>query len=142
MDPEAFATALACIYGPARAAGAPDDFTVHLYNGDPDLGGVEISDETEVDDGMGGTEFVPNGYAAASLDSDDFTADDVGMTAPVQYADALEEWEEATHARLKDTVTGFWWNAVPLAGPVIVSEAGPVEPAYFTIFFADSITEE
>lgn len=141
MDPEALAIALRCIYGPDRATIAPDSFTVHLFNADPDLGGTEIANTTEVDDGLGGTEFVANGYAAPTVDSDDFAADDVGITVPVQYADATEEWEEATHAQLKDVASGFWWNAVPLSLP-INAEAGPIPLAFFTIFFADSITEE
>lgn len=141
-DPEARAQAIACIYGPARAAGAPDSFLIRLFDRHPDDGGVELSDETEVDDGIGGTEFVPNGYAAPTVDNDDFAADDVGMSATATFAAPLEAYsDEATYWLAEDPVTTYRWNVQPLLEPLNVGSAGDSFTVKLTVFFDDNVEE-
>ncbi|HJR88834.1 MAG TPA: hypothetical protein VJ782_01575 [Aeromicrobium sp.] len=143
ISPDARLRALRCTLGPDRAAIAPASFTAHLFTGDPMSSGVEIADETEVDDGLGGTVFVPNGYAPVVVDSDDFAATaDFGMTVSVQFPDSLEAYPaEVTHWALFDPVAEEWWDSGPLFEPEQVTGAGSWSPIAVTVFYDDDVEE-
>lgn len=130
-------TALLCIYGPGRSALAPANYTVHLFDAHPDLGGTEIA--TTTDEGAGP---VANGYAAAAIASDDFVADDIGVSQLASFGEPSAAWPASvTHFALKDTATGEWWNAHKLRNPLDVTAAGGgAVQINLTIYFADSIT--
>lgn len=94
LSPEARTIALGCIVGTGRATAAPDSYTVHLFNGDPLLEGVELSTTTETDDDV----FEANGYAPATVSADDFTFDgevatvSAGFTPTLAYSDSASHW--------------------------------------------------
>lgn len=135
-------------YGATKGPNAAPSHLVALFAGDPGNGGVEIADTTEVDDGAGGTTFVANGYARASITNDGTTwaaaADGLKSTnAPVQFPAALAEYPATiTHAALfaPDGVT--MWDYSPTADPIDVTAAGNGPAVALTVFYADSITEE
>jgi hypothetical protein len=128
-------------YGDSRGAKAPTSHEVALFVGDPQLGGTEMADTTEVDDGAGGTTTVANGYARVTIaNTSTVWADaDGGLKQTVDevaFADATAEWpDEATHGALIDPVTGDVGDAWPLSAPISVTEAGPVPPVRPQVFY-------
>ena len=125
LDAASRTVALGCIVGPDRATIAPDTFDVSLFIGDPSLDGVEVADTTEVDDGLGGTEFVANGYAPGVADSDDFTFDGEIATVLVTFPAPTAEYPETvTHWLMKAGVDR--WFAGELLEPLDVT--GPGDP--------------
>lgn len=132
-------------YGPTRGPNSPDNFTVHLFAGDPTTpDGVELSDESEVDDGVGGTMTVPNGYAPAAMSNDDWAPADGGikLSDPNPVFDApLEEWETATHWAIKDPVTGLWWDSAPLTAELDVTGPGSPVAVQLAVFYDDNLDD-
>lgn len=147
-DPAARNASLDNDYGATHGPNAPDDFEVALFLGDPLLGGIEVPDETEVDDGSGGTVLVPNGYARGTVANDASwapAADEMKSTAaPVQLPDVLAEYPDTvTHWALFDAADSTtMWDFGRLAAPLDVRSAGPGPAVTPTVFYADSITEE
>lgn len=119
MDIAAWNTLLDCVYGPARAAGAPDSFEVMLLaTEDPSS---EIPGTTDVDEVP-----VVNGYEPGTLNNDDWLASDGGVKTsfPVDVGTPTEAWETARFVALRDPATATVWNVRPLAEPLTVTGAG------------------
>lgn len=138
MDVEAQQAFLDNNYGTTAGPHAPDGFEVACFFGDPILDGVEIDDETEVDDGLGGTEMVPNGYERFACDQADFLdTDEFGVKTTVTLTGAvpLEAWETITHLQLFDPVTGKKWGRSRLAKPREITGAGDAPTFVIEIFF-------
>lgn len=118
MDVAAWNTLLDCVYGPARATGAPDSFEVALLaTSDP---ASEISATTEVDDVE-----VANGYARPTLDNDDWLPSDGSVktsTYAPNFGTPTEAWETVRFWALIDD--GTVWNVCPLTEPLVVTGAG------------------
>lgn len=134
LDATARATALACIVGPTRAVGAPDSYTVHLFDGDPAGDGAEIADTT--DEGAGP---VPNGYAAGTVDADDFTLDGEVATAWASMPATLASYPaDVTHVVLRSG--GLDWFAAPLFEALTVTGPGDAYLLGVHLFF-DSFVE-
>lgn len=133
-------------YGPNRGPNAPDDLIVHLFAGDPTGDGVEVPDESEVDDGDGGTEMVPNGYAPAAMSNDDWAPATGGikMTDPDPvFPESLEEWPvTVTHWAVEDPVTGLWWDSAPLTQPLDVTGAGSTISVKLAVFYDNNLDDD
>lgn len=128
-------------YGPTRGANSPDEFEVALFSGDPENGGLEISDETEIDLPGGGIDVVANGYARAVLDNDDWDPAAGGIkSAEVTFAAPTQAWETITHWGLYDPVEGVWWDCAPFAEPLDVTGAGPAVDVTLSVFY-DNLPE-
>lgn len=130
MDPVAWNTLLDCVYGPGRAASAPDAFEVALLaTSDPDS---EISTTTEVDEVE-----VANGYARPTLDNDDWLAADE-QTKASSYAPAfgtpVQAWETFRFFALIDPATDAVWNVCPLDEAVTIT--GPGSPVAVQLVIA------
>lgn len=117
MDVSARNICLRCVFGDSKAAIAPATWSVHLFDNDPGLGGVEVS---------GG------GYAAKSVANTtaNFPTPTLGhiITAPLSYGTATGAWARiGRYAVLKDTVggTGLYY-ARPLLEDIVVTVAGQV----------------
>lgn len=114
--------------GTGRAAGTPDSYDLELWAGDPrDDGSLEVS---------GG------GYAAQTVDADDWGPADGGQTSTtafVQFPDATAEYSDtATHYVLRDTTTDEVAFCAPLGEPLDVTGAGDGPGIRPTVFFADA----
>lgn len=132
-DPTARATALACIVGPTRAAGAPDSYTVHLFDGDPTVDGAEIADTTDLGAGP-----VANGYVPGTLDADDFTFDGEVATGWADMPASLVAYPEtATHFLLRSG--GLDWFAAPLLEPLDVTGASDPYTLGCSLFFDSAV---
>jgi hypothetical protein len=120
MDAAAWNTLLDCVYGPGRAAGAPDSFEVALLaTEDP---ASEISTTTEVD----GVPIV-NGYGRPTISNDDWLPAD-GQVKTSAYAPDFgtpaEGWETFRFFALIDPVTSAVWNICPLDEPTTITGPG------------------
>jgi hypothetical protein len=133
-------------YGPDRGPSAPDDLLVHLFMGDPEGDGVEVPDESEVDDGAGGTVLVPNGYAPAAMSNDDWApaAGGIKSTDPDPVFPApLEEYPgTVTHWALEDPVTGLWWDSAPLSQPLDVTGPGSPIAVRLAVFYDNNLDDD
>ena len=137
LDPSARLKSLQNDYGTTRGPNSPAAYTLHLYVGDPEMGGTEMPTTTTLEDDT----VVANGYVAPMVQSNSFAPDDIGMTATVPLPDALAEWPDAaTHWLLRDATTGEGWDYAPLSEPLSVTAAGPVQPLDVTVFYDDDIT--
>lgn len=151
MDTAAQNKSLDNDYGTTHGPNSPTSFLLALYVGDPENGGVELANQTEVDvvDASGvvtGTQLLPNGYAPAAVAHADFAAATAGVkatTAPVQFADATQEWPDTvTHWQLVDAGDGTRWDAGLLAEDgLTVTGAGPGPTVAVSIFYADAVDE-
>jgi hypothetical protein len=120
MDVAAWNTLLDCVYGPARAAGAPASFEVALLaTEDP---ASEISTTTDVDEVP-----VVNGYGRPTISNDDWLPAD-GQVKTSTYAPAfgtpVEAWETFRFFALIDPATSAVWNVCPLTEPVTITGPG------------------
>lgn len=138
VDADARTIALQSMVGPDRAAIAPDSYTVHLFDGDPGDEGVEVADTTEVDDGLGGTTFVANGYAAATVSADDFTFDGELATVLAGFPAPTEAYPATvTHFLMRSG--GVDYFTAPLLEPLDVTDPGDVYVVACTLFFDDAV---
>lgn len=102
--------------GPDRAAGTEAAYDLELWAGDPrNVGSLEVS---------GG------GYAAVSVDSDDWGPASGGRTSTttaVQFPTATDAYDRsASHYALRDTTTGDIAFCAPLGEVLTVT--GPRDP--------------
>jgi hypothetical protein len=130
MDVAAWNTLLDCVYGPARAAGAPASFEVALLaTEDP---ASEISTTTDVDEVP-----VVNGYGRPTISNDDWLPAD-GQVKTSTYAPAfgtpVEAWETFRFFALIDPATSAVWNVCPLTEPVTIT--GPGTPVTILLAIA------
>lgn len=134
-------------YGATKGPNAPATHQVALFIGDPMTDGVEVADETEVDDGMGGTIFVPNGYARVSLTNGaawSAAADGLKSTAaPVEFPTALAEYPDTvTHWALYDAADSTtMWDCAPLTEPLDVTSAGDGPAVILSVFYETQLEE-
>ncbi len=129
ISSDARTIALGCLVGTGRAAGAPDSYTVHLFDGDPEADGLELEDETE---------SVPNGYAAGTVDSDDFTFDGEVATASAAMPAPLAEYAAtATHFVMRSG--GDDWFSAALLEPLDVVSAGAAYEVACSLFFDSAV---
>ena len=122
-------------YGSTRGPNAPDSFEVMLL----DSFGVEIDDVSLDEDGI--TE-IPNGYARATHDNDDWlpAAEGVKVSGTVTFPAPTAEWETAVYRALIDPLTNQRWDYAPLADPLDVSGAGSGTPTLvMTVFYDDNL---
>lgn len=105
---------------------APNPFDVALFDGDPDLGGVELAG---------------NGYARASIDTGDWNpaGDGVKTSDPLPFADSTGDWVTATHVGLYDATEGAWADVVPLAEPLDVTAAGDGPLVVVSVFYDNNL---
>jgi hypothetical protein len=138
-------------YGATHGANSPASFQVALFIGDPMTDGVEVANTTEVDDGLGGTIFVPNGYARVTIANDASwaaAADGEKSTAvAVQFPTALAEYPgDPDHWALFDAAnpTQMWDNAALVEElTVTAAGAGPLlGVGALTVFYDDNVEEE
>lgn len=132
-------------YGPTRGPNAPDNLTVHMFNGDPTTPeGYEISDHSEVDDGDGGIESVPNGYAPVPMSNDNWLPSSGGIKLsdpnPL-FGPPFEEWDTVTHWAIKDPATGLWWDSAPLSTELDVTGPGGSVELQLAIFYDDNLDD-
>jgi hypothetical protein len=120
MDIAAWNTHLDCVYGPARAAGAPASFEIALLaTEDP---ASEIPTSTEVDEVP-----VVNGYGRPTISNDDWLAADEAVktsTYAPDFGTPTAAWETFRFFALIDPATSVVWNVCPLTEPVTVTGAG------------------
>lgn len=118
-------------YGPTRGPNAPDNLIVHLFGGDPDGDGVEVT---------GG------GYAPATMSNDDWAlaADGIKSTDPSPIFPApTGEWDiTATHWALEDADTGLWWDSAPLSTPLDVTGAGGSFAVKLSVFYDNNLDDD
>jgi hypothetical protein len=120
MDVAAWNTLLDCVYGPGRAAGAPDSFEVALLaTEDP---ASEIPATTEVDEVP-----VVNGYVRPTISNDDWQAADEAVktsTYAPDFGTPVESWETFRFFALIDPTTSAVWNVCPLTEPTTITGPG------------------
>jgi hypothetical protein len=132
LDAAARTIALGSVVGPDRAAIAPDTYTVHLFDDDPALEGVELTATTELDEGT-----VANGYAAATVNAADFTFDGEIATVLAGF-EADNEWSAtATHFLMRSGADD--WFTGELLEPLDVTAAGAPFQVACSIFIDDAV---
>lgn len=150
MDVAAQNASLDNDYGSTKGPNAAAAHEVALFIGHPDNGGVEVSDLTEVDDGLGGTTFEANGYGRPVITNDASwlpASEGVKLSAvPLQWPDVTSDegygGQLPTHFVLIDAADHTTkWDIVPLVNPEDVTEAGPGPAIRLAVFYGDS-TEE
>lgn len=121
-------------YGTTRGPHTPAVLEVAL-SGSRELAD-EISTTTEVDDGLGGTEFVANGYARGTHSSDDWlpAADAAKTTSvPVSFGTPTEAWGTLRYALLLEPGTDAVWDVVKLNETEVTTGAGTPVTALLTV---------
>lgn len=105
---------------------APNPFEVALFDGDPDLGGVELAG---------------NGYARGSLDVTDWNPAGGGVKSsdPRPVGAPTGDWVTATHVGLYDPVADAWADVVPLAEPLDVTGAGDPPLVTVSVFYDNNL---
>lgn len=105
---------------------APNPFEVALFDGDPDIGGVEL-------DG--------NGYARGSLAATDWNpaSDGVKTSDPVAVGSPSGDWSTALWVGLYDATVGAWADVVPLAEPLDVTGAGDPPLVAVSVFYDNNL---
>lgn len=133
-------------YGPTRGPNAPDMLRIHLFSGDPTGDGIEVPDTSEVDDGVGGTTTVPNGYAPALMSNDDWDPSTGGIkySSPDPVFPApTEEWNvTVTHWAAEDPDTGLWWDSAPLTAPLDITGPGTPIAVKLAVFYDDNLDDD
>lgn len=122
-------------YGATRGPNSPDSFEVMLL----DSFGNEIPDTSLDEDGV--TE-IPNGYARATHDNDDWLPADEGVkvSGVVTFPAPLADWETAYYWALRDPLTDQRWDYAPLTEPLDISGAGSDQPTLImTVFYDDNL---
>lgn len=105
---------------------APNAFEVALFNGDPDLGGVELSG---------------NGYARSSITTGDWktATDGVKTSDPITFPAPSGEWDTARFVGLYDAIEGAWADVVPLAEELDVTGAGDGPKVVISVFYDNNL---
>lgn len=114
LSPAAQSASLDNDYGANAGPNAPADLEVALFNGDPLLGGTELTGD--------------GGYAAVSVPNDGATWPDAASggaktSAVISFPDPTAAWSDtATFFVLRDASTGDEWDSGVLADVIDVDE--------------------
>jgi hypothetical protein len=131
LSPDARARSLTNDFGPVVVGSRVTTWIAHLYDDNPEFGGVELDDAT-----------CP-GYLPVTFDNDEFEATDEGMTVLLTLADADDAWTKSgRYVVLEDDDTpGEFWDYVPI-NEVRATAAGPfTEDVELVIFWSDDSTD-
>lgn len=114
LDDDAAHVVLAARYGPSRAAGMPDAFTLELWDGNPNVAGSAQLPLT-------------NGYAPAAVDHADWsTPAGRATTVLVTFPDSTGAWPSAPWWVLRgDDGFGYDYGTTLEASDVTGAGAGP-----------------
>jgi hypothetical protein len=129
MDVAAWNTLLGCVFGPGRAAGAPDAFEVALLATDDPAS--EISTTTDVDGAP-----VANGYDRPTISNDDWLApaeQAVTSSYAPGFGTPTAAWETFRFFALIDPLTDAVWNICPLDEPTTITGPGTPVTVLLTI---------
>jgi hypothetical protein len=125
LDDAAANASLAGDFGAARGPNAADSHDLELWDGDPTQDGS--------------AQLSGNGYAAAViLPADWSTPSGRTVTASVVFDAPTGPWSTATHALLRDPVSGYAWDYGQLAEPAEVTEAADAGPTVTVAVFYDN----
>lgn len=124
-DPDAQNVVLAAVFGDGKAAGAPADIEIGLFNGDPDNGG------TEIDAGVGG--YAPLVLANTTANF----PDPAGglMAVPADFGTATDAYsDQVTHWQFRNPADSIRYGSGRFASPITVTGPGPVA-GVCTVYF-------
>lgn len=118
MDVSARNAALQCVFGDTRSANAPATWTVAIYDGHPDLGGLELT-------ASGG--YVAQPFANSTANWPTPTLGAI-TSLPIGFGTSTDAYSGVgTHIVLKDSGGAIWYVAALLADEEIdVTVAGQV----------------
>lgn len=115
-------------YGTTHGPNAPASHDLALFDGDPLLDGVEL---TDVDSPGYARVSIPAASWAPAVDGQK------SLTAPAQLPDPTDAWVEASHWALLDGST--MWDCGPLSEVLEVTAAGDGPLVSPVVFYDDSV---
>lgn len=119
-------------YGATHGPNAPDSHDLALFDDDPSLDGLELTDTDSP------------GYARVAIPNDATWAPAAdgskSLVVPAQMPDPTDAWVEATHWGLFDGST--LWDYGPLTEPLEVTAAGDGPLVSPVVFYDDSVGTE
>lgn len=116
-------------YGATKGAASPANLEVALFNGDPLLGGTELT--------------ATGGYVAVTVGNDGTTWPSAATsggktTSTIAFATSTDAWSDvATFFVLRDASTGDQWDSGPLTDEISVETSGTEVTTTITVYYED-----